>query len=604
MSASTPSYREDDAYLRAASAFERTSNQLNSTERYLRVGKSWVPGRELLAEVAWSRQKIGELQASWGHKLIVALVGPSGAGKSTLLNALAGKELSVTGRERPTTREVIIYAQSLADAEGLVRHCGADSVRVVVDYQASGLEYLTLVDAPDTNTMPENQALLIKVLERTDLMVAVFPATNPKMHDNVAFLRPYVQRFHEDAIIPVLNKVDRVPKAEVEGEIVPDFRGMIATEWGLAPGALFLTSARSSAPEPHYPEDETPLHGIDETSELRQFLMGYVGSMGQVVDRRLARAERLVSLVGAHSLEALRQTAQERAEARVQLSRFTQETTRVLIGEFQRIGEKEIRSAPSVALYAELSPRWWGPMGWIVGIWSALLGLCSAVGRFFRRGSPARLSSPIARNLGQAGLEAQEAGSFEDRREGGYLSFALRSLYASEWPPVADALVTAGFDVAVRESAHWEGWAGGYQDEVVSRWRDSFRERIHTLARHLSVWPLQIVLNAPTLALTGWVCVETLSSFLAREYLSGDYFRQALIVIALVWAISFVVLQILVSSVSGRRFYYALSRELAGSEMGVVTGWDRELQALEGLQALCEAPPVPLGYPGFWAQHF
>ncbi|MCG2770192.1 MAG: 50S ribosome-binding GTPase [Anaerolineae bacterium] len=604
MSASTQSYHEDEAYLRAVSAFERIGHQLESIESHLHRAKSWLPGRELLAEIAWSRQKIEELQASWGHKLIVALVGPSGAGKSTLLNALAGKELSVTGRQRPTTREVIIYAQSLADAEGLARHCGADRVRVVIDHQAAGLEYLTLVDAPDTNTLPENQALLAKVLQKTDLIVTVFPATNPKMHDNIAFLRPHVQRFPEGAVIPVLNQVDRVPRAELEEVIVPDFQRTIAKEWSITPGTVFLTSAKSSAPEAFYPEDEQPLHDIDETENVKQFLADYVGSMGQVVDRRLVRAEQLLSLIRSHCSETLTQTAQERAEAQGQLSSFSQKTTRALLGEFQRVGNEEIRSAPSVALYAALSSRWWGPVGWLIGLWSILLRLASAAVRLVRRGSPIRLSHRMASNLARENSVGQGTSPTETTSEPGVLSFVLRGLYVSEWPPVADTLVGAGFDVRVRDTTRWEEWASEYQHEAVSRWREAFQGRVDATARGLAAWPLQVLLNAPTLALVVWICVETLRSFLAQDYLSADYFRQALIVVALVFVLSFVALQLLVSVFTGRRFYHALSREVSKDVTEPVLGWERELGALGRLQALCQKPLLLQPYPDFWAHHF
>ena len=479
MSDSARTYGSDDTYLRSVSAFERIERQLDIMDGYLRTSEAWLPGREVRAEIAWSRKKIGELQASWGRKLVVALVGPSGAGKSTLLNALAGRELSVTGRQRPTTREVIVYAQSLADAEELLRHCGADSVRTMVDYDAEGLEYLTLVDAPDTNTMPENQALLVKVLEKTDVVVAVFPATNPKMHDNIVFLRPYVQSFPRGAVVAVLNQVDRVPRAELEGEIVPDFRGTIATEWDLSAQRVFLTSARSSVPGANYPEDERPLHQINETSELKRFLLEYVKSEGQVVDRRLARAEQLVALVRKHAAEALERSDQARTEARVRLAEFTQQTARVLIAEFQRLGEKEGRSGPGTALYAELSPRWWGPVGWLVGIWNILLSLGSAVGRFFRRGSPARQISARPIDSDQRGRARQSDGVAQDERGAAALSFVLRDLYTSEWPPVADALVKAGFDVVVRDTARWAEWAAEYEDGATSRWQEAFQGRIH-----------------------------------------------------------------------------------------------------------------------------
>jgi len=603
MNTSVRGGHEDDAHLRAVSAFERTVGRLDAIERYLHEAGSWLPGRQLLAEIAWARQRIERLEEAWGRKLVVALVGPSGAGKSTLLNALAERELSATGRQRPTTREVIIYAQSLSDSEDLARHCGTDNVRVVVNHHASGLEYLTLVDAPDTNTLPENQALLARVLEKTDLLVAVFPATNPKMHDNVAFLRPYVRSFPRDAVVPVLNKVDRVPKAELEGAVLPDFRRALAREWGLEAEPLFLTSAKSSVPGVRHPADEKPLHGIDETDGLRSFLAKYVASAGQVVDRRLARAERLADLVRAHCLEVLDASSEKRAEARAQLLQFADRTVQCLIREFQKMGEGRIKSAPSVSLYAALAARWWGPVGWLVVIWSALLDLGSAVGRILRRGNLAGRILFSGEDSGRGGVPIRKESAAQASSVVGPLFFALRQLYAGEWPPVADSLVSSGFDVTVRENAHWEEWAGSWQGGMASRWREASQWRVRFLAGRLSFWPLQVLLNAPTLALVGWVCAETLRSFFARQYLPVDYFRQALIVIVLVWVISFVALQMLVSASSGRRFYRAVTRELAEGELGLATEWGQQLDTLEELQRLCRQSAATASvYPDLWTR--
>ena len=201
----------DAAAMQASGTLAYLDAELVDIEKQLQAAPNWRPAATLLAEVAWCRDKLTQLRASWGQKLVVALVGPSGAGKSTLLNALVGQELSPASLTRPTTRQVVVYAHSLADAEDLVRHCGSENVRVETEREAAALEYLILVDTPDTNTLPENQRLLTRVLERADLLLAVFPAQNPKLYDNIAFLRPYVHQLPQGAVVPVLNFIDRVP---------------------------------------------------------------------------------------------------------------------------------------------------------------------------------------------------------------------------------------------------------------------------------------------------------------------------------------------------------------------------------------------------------
>ncbi|MFO7696532.1 MAG: GTPase, partial [Anaerolineae bacterium] len=153
------------AALARVASLARLSGELDRLDALLVRLPLWEPAGELKAEVSWVRGQLERLAEAWDRRLVVAIVGPSGAGKSTLLNALAGRALSSVGLERPTTRQVVAFVPSEDDARWLELTLGESHVQVTVAQDAPGLAHLILLDTPDTNTVPENQALLERTLE-------------------------------------------------------------------------------------------------------------------------------------------------------------------------------------------------------------------------------------------------------------------------------------------------------------------------------------------------------------------------------------------------------------------------------------------------------
>jgi energy-coupling factor transporter ATP-binding protein EcfA2 len=555
----------DALTMRGAAALAYAEAALDALEGTLAGAPDWRPGRALRAEVAWCRERLGELTEAWGSKLVVAIVGPSGAGKSTLLNALAGRELSPTGRTRPTTREVVVYAAAEADAAGLVAQCGAERVRVATDGRAAALEYLILVDTPDTNTLPENQALLRCALERADLLLAVLPAHNPRMHDNITFLRPYVQQLPADAVVPVLNMVDRVPEAELANSVAPDARRAVAQEWGLDGARVYLVAARAVAPggEP-YPADERPLHGVNEFAALRDFVFAALNRAEQVVDRRLARVERLLDLLHEHGRATLAARRQALAAAAERLRDLGQQGEDLLAeaAAVRQPGGVDVHAA----LYGLLAGRWWGPVGWLVAAWALVLRVAAFLGRPSRWFRPAE-PSPGATE-GPAATWAP----------------ALEGLYARGWPPVADLLVRGGFDPTVRQADAWGQWVRERARVEVERWSEALTAHLDALAQRLSAWPLQVVLNAPSLGLIGWIAYDVLARFWQGRYLPADYFRHAGIAVLLTWALSFLVFQVIVAVALRAPLRRGVVPALAGPAPAALGPLEGQLQALAALE--------------------
>ena len=529
----------DAVVLRGTGAVAGLRNELHVLQAQLESVPDWAPSHALLAEVAWCTEKLETLQADWDRKLVVALVGPSGAGKSTLLNALAGRDLSEAGRTRPTTRQVVVYARSRADAEEIVDHCGSDRVQVAVDYEAPALEYLVLVDTPDTNTLPENQRLLARLLERADVLLAVFPAHNPKMQDNIAFLGPYVGQLPPDAVVPVLNMVDRVPRDELGESVLPDFREAIVREWGLQPKQVYAVSALAGLPGTTFVEDEQPLHAVNEIGALREWLASSLNRESQLSDRRLARAEHLVSLVHEDVAQALKETSSARRTADAALLELDRKAQRDLLDATLAQTERVPRVGLQAPFYDLLEQRWWGPVGWLVTVWVLFLRLGATVGRWVRPSRFGGLGRPNSdRSHSEASASLAGSTAWED---------VLARRYAEEWPPVAEALIGAGFGPQVRGIGIWRESAQERAEALGVRWAEVYEASLTRLARGLSSWPLQILWNAPTLGMVGWVAYQTIGGFFAGEYLPADYFRHAAIATLTLWLLSFVLLQVLIS---------------------------------------------------------
>jgi len=560
----------DAATLRSLGRLAAYQAELERLETALQAAPLWQPGHGLLAQITWCREKLHSLQASWSGKLIVALVGPSGAGKSTLLNALAGRELAPMGLTRPMTRQVLIYTRSAADAEDLVQSCGADQVQVQVDRQAPALEYLVLVDTPDTNTLPENQRLLTRVLERADVLLAIFPVQNPKMLDNIAFLRPYVAQLPADSVVPVLNMVDRVPHEELVDAILPDFSRAIEREWRFKPSCVFLVSAKGAlATAAAFPEDERPLHELNQFGALQDWLVETLNRESQLSDRRLARAEHLLALVKEQTRDALTDAATARGTASSSLQNLERQAQRDLLAAVLSQGEQAQTLELQASFYALLGQRWWGPVGWLVALWALFTRLGRWVGRRFRPAPAASLGagaapvSPVAPTL---------------------WADVLRERYASDWPPVAEALVQAGFEPSVRGADLWRGWAEEHGEALSLRWGQVYEETLGQLARGLSSWPLQLLWNGPTLGLVGWVGVETVWRFFNGTFLPADYFRHALIAILAVWLLSFVLLQIVVSLTLRGPLRRRVARRLGETTIESVGALQGQLRALSEIE--------------------
>ncbi|NUQ33041.1 MAG: GTPase domain-containing protein [Dermatophilaceae bacterium] len=195
--------------------------------------------------------------------LLAVVGGSTGAGKSTLVNSVVGREVTLPGVLRPTTRSPVLIHHPSDSAwfsgprilPGLARITGRHSasdgpgaVRLVpTEEVAAGL---ALLDAPDIDSVVEaNRDLAAQLLAAADLWI--FVTTASRYADAVPWelLREASERGTAVAVV-----LDRVPPPAVD-DIRTHLAGMLR-EQGLEQAPIF-TVVESELAEGLLPDDQT-----------------------------------------------------------------------------------------------------------------------------------------------------------------------------------------------------------------------------------------------------------------------------------------------------------------------------------------------------------
>ena len=142
---------------------------------------------------------------------VVALAGPTGVGKSQLFNVLAGADLAVVGRRRPTTAagQAAVWGEggdALLDWLEIARRHRVD---------ADGLGGLVLLDLPDFDSIEASHRLEAeRIVALADLVLWVVEPqkyADASLHDR--YLQPLAT--HAEAMAVVLNQADLLAPADV-----------------------------------------------------------------------------------------------------------------------------------------------------------------------------------------------------------------------------------------------------------------------------------------------------------------------------------------------------------------------------------------------------
>ena len=120
--------------------------------RWADAAPDWQPAEVCRPMIYRLLDRTAALRLRMSAPLVVATLGGTGTGKSALVNALVGREVVATGRQRPTTARPTLVCRPDITPELL----GMDPAAVdVVVCDAPALRELVLLDCPDPDTTEE-----------------------------------------------------------------------------------------------------------------------------------------------------------------------------------------------------------------------------------------------------------------------------------------------------------------------------------------------------------------------------------------------------------------------------------------------------------------
>ncbi len=554
----------DDARLLGAERLEDARGEITAIRHQLERAPRWRPSRGLIAQCDEALELISTMRERLKRKLVVAIVGPTGAGKSTLLNALAGVDgLSESGVNRPTTRDIVVFCKDADDASPLVERLGTGAVGVVSSPAAYGLEHVVLVDTPDINSaaLDVHRPVVEAVIGVADVLVTVFNVENPKSRDNADFLAPFVAAFPSRFVMAVLNHCDRQDEGELKRDIRPDFQSYLRDAWDRPPAELFCISARRHLRRPAWPAGAEPRHDFDEFDALRETLFGSLNKASVVADARIARAKHLTASV--------RRAVRDRAAPHLEVIDQTR-------GELKRLHGSALGDAATAlsdagdsmgagldALYYQrLASSWWGPVGWLVGIWARVLIVGTGFAKMMRMGKPLKQLWGMVTSLSRF---KQSRGEIADAERGAGIDLAAlryRAAYDKAWPDIAERLVDAGFSDSVRDPDAVVPPGDALEQALNTGWNGALNAQLEESSARLSGLGLQLFLNAWVLVPAAFVAGECVIRFVNRELLGGDYFRHAFLTMALLWFLAFAVFQLAARATGGKRLLKATFKRM------------------------------------------
>jgi len=540
------------AALKAFGKIESYKNDLNLLGSTLDSLSLWMPAAALKKQCDEAVRMINSIAERFDRKLVVTIVGPCGAGKSTLLNALAGvDDLSPAGHDRPTTDHLIVFSSDRQDAEQLVTGLGSEAVEVRSSPAAAILEHVLLIDTPDTDSRAyqKHSPLVREAIARSDMLICVFDSENPKRKDHVDFLAPFIRKFSGEALVGVINKGDRQDEKELRERILPDFAAYIQAAWQTTVDRLLCISARRHLQEPQFDESAGPKHDFDQFEDLRELIFDNLNRAGYVVDRRLENARSLRDFVFAETRREISGHRRSLVTAQEQMQEAEKKSFTDAVSAMQNDDTRQLFGV-GLLVYQKLSQRWVGPLGWMIAIWARLLIFGAGMAAMFRFGRPvSQIIGMISAWRHFKESKAAVAETKNDERVGvGLRTFRLSTM--GNWPDIAEALVSGGFNGAVRRVEDVLPDPGTFSDKLGEIWSNTLDSEMERMARKLSGMLLQLVLNLPifaALGYTGWITVQR---FLQGSYLALNFFVHALWTIGIILLLSFFLFQILVRLVA------------------------------------------------------
>jgi predicted GTPase len=560
--------------LKAYGRIESFKHDLERLDSTLSTAPLWLPGASLKKQCDQAVHMINGIAERFDRKLVVTLIGPSGSGKSSLLNALAGvDDFSEVGHQRPTTGSLLVFSDDSEDVRLLADDLGNESVETRSSSAAVFPEHVILIDSPDTDSAANSRhiPILHKVISHSDMLICVFDGENPKRRDHVDFLAPYVQRFHGESLVAVINKCDRLDKAELKDYILPDFNAYLQSAWHQPVSSVFCISARSHLYDPQWDDAAGPKHGFDEFDMLRKLVFDTINSAGYIVDRRLENARSLHEFIHQETISELSRDQKALDSARRQLGDAEKTALKTAAAAMIDDDSRQVVGV-NVMVYQKLSQMWLGPVGWMIAIWARLLVFGTGMVAMFRFGRPLQqLIGMFSAFKHFKDSKSATSESYNARRVDAALR-NYRMAIMKSWPDIAATMVQARFDSSVRRIDDALDGSEDFGENMSAIWSQTLDQEIERVTRKLSGFVLQLIFNAPGIAILGYTGWLTLQGFLSGQYLTGGFFLHAFWVIAIVLLFSFFLLQMWIRLIASARRISAQALEKLKNQIDQLEG--------------------------------
>lgn len=240
--------------------------------RWQNNSPEWAPARTARALVSKITDRVNSLRIRLESPLVVATFGGTGTGKSTLVNALIGREVSESGRQRPTTTMPVLLVHPDFETTALGLDLSQFQLKKV---DAPVLRELIVIDCPDPDTTEvvnaaSNLARLRSILPHCDVLLYV--STQQKyrsariadeLADAAAGCRLVFVQTH----------------AEQDSDIREDWRTHLAPAYQV-PDMFFVDSRRALL------EQNQGQHPTGDFGRLLELLTNQLGTSRRVAIRR------------------------------------------------------------------------------------------------------------------------------------------------------------------------------------------------------------------------------------------------------------------------------------------------------------------------------
>ena len=500
----------------------------------------WPMAKGLSAALDETLCDIDALEEKLDTKAVIAFVGGAGTGKSSLVNALCGgRNVVKVDVDRPTTRKATAVVRSVGDADVLMHSLDRDALDVAPVPETS-LPGVILVDSPDTDSgeCESYSEVLDKVLNHADVLICVFDASNPKRKDNLDRLAHFVEKFPAKHIVIVLNKSDLVvPHRKLRDEVVPDFKDHLEHCW---PGSFKHVFCTATPPPEESGTQNLPEGFVNDIGALQKFLESVAGTT--FFDERVSRAEFLRKNAEMAVCDALCRQGDWKSLAS-DIQKFNEDIS-CLISE--RYSKSELsgggNESADTALLCAVAPRWWGPVGFYLGLSRRFRHFVETPFRLYDLIPPVaiirRLKALFAKD-GAVGLDAGDNGIPPNT---GIRLADTEGDIIPKYAALADRMVHEfRMDVGLldhKSVLDLTALSGALYDA----WRTAREVEIKEAADRCSGWFFQLILNLIFIVPACYVALITVWEFWKRNYLPSAFYQHGAVLLFLIWlALSWIV---------------------------------------------------------------